>query len=318
MNFTTLKYFLVTAEELNITHAASRLYISQQALSGHIAKLERELGVALFDRSPALSLTYAGRQLQKYAEQTADLERQIYQMAGDVRNDRRGEVRVGISHTCGRAVLPSVLPEFRRTHPMVDLILQEDTSSHMEQSLHRGDLDLMIDFMPITLEGAQCEKLIEERLFLVVPKAMLQFRCGACYEAVRSECERELDLSLFAKFPFILLRRGNRVRSMLDEYMHRLSFEPNIILETENVETAMALAQQGMGVTVYPELFRWCIPEDARQESPVEFFPFRDAQTTGTLAAAWMKGRYQPRAAGDFMDACRDAVSAIRAKQVSI
>ena len=42
MNFTTLRYFLVAAEEGNITRAAGRLYISQQALSGHIAKLEKE------------------------------------------------------------------------------------------------------------------------------------------------------------------------------------------------------------------------------------------------------------------------------------
>ena len=52
MNFTSLKYFLVTAEELSITRAASKLYISQQALSSHILKLERELGVVLFDRYP--------------------------------------------------------------------------------------------------------------------------------------------------------------------------------------------------------------------------------------------------------------------------
>jgi DNA-binding transcriptional LysR family regulator len=315
MNFTTLRYFLVTAEELNITHAAERLYISQQALSGHISKLEGELGVALFDRSPALTLTYAGRQLRDYAAKAVNLERQIYQMAGDVKNDRRGEVRVGISHTCGRAVLPSILPDFRSSHPLVDLILQEDTSSEMEQALRRGELDLMIDFTPIELDGARYEKLIEERLFLVVPKVMLEANYGACREAVESECSRDLDLKLFERFPFILLRRGNRVRSMLDEYMKRLDFEPNIILETENVETAMALSQRGMGVTVYPELFRWCIPAPGGEGGAVEFFPFRGEETTGTLAMAWMKGHYQTGAAQEFMEACRRAASIIKEKQ---
>ena len=60
MNFLHLKYFLMVAEELNITRAAERLYISQQSLSNHISNMERELDVKLFTRSPKLSLTYAG------------------------------------------------------------------------------------------------------------------------------------------------------------------------------------------------------------------------------------------------------------------
>ena len=59
MNFQHLRYFLMVAEELNITRAAERLYISQQSLSNHIGNLERELDVKLFTRSPKLSLTYA-------------------------------------------------------------------------------------------------------------------------------------------------------------------------------------------------------------------------------------------------------------------
>ncbi len=50
MNFRNLQYFLAAAEEKNFTHAARRLYISQQSLSGHVAKLEEELGVPLFER----------------------------------------------------------------------------------------------------------------------------------------------------------------------------------------------------------------------------------------------------------------------------
>ncbi|MBQ1391653.1 MAG: LysR family transcriptional regulator [Firmicutes bacterium] len=160
MNFTTLKYFLTAAEELNITRAAARLFISQQALSSHIGKLEAELGVKLFDRLPSLTLTYAGRRMVEYAQQAVNLERQIHQMAGDVNNDQVGELRVGISHTCGRAILPSILPRFRQTHPLVDIKLVEDNSAEMEKELRQGDLDLMIDFLPKPQEGLVHEELI--------------------------------------------------------------------------------------------------------------------------------------------------------------
>jgi DNA-binding transcriptional LysR family regulator len=83
------------------------------------------------------------------------------------------------------------------------------------------------------------------------------------------------------------------------------------------VETAMALAEKGMGVTAYPELFRWCIPQPAGG-APVEFFPFRGEETTGTLAIAWMKERYRTRASLEFVAACRAAASEIKEKQYSV
>ena len=61
MNFLNLKYFIVTAEEMNFTKAAKRLFISQQSLSNHIAKLEDYFGVQLFDRNTPLTLTDAGK-----------------------------------------------------------------------------------------------------------------------------------------------------------------------------------------------------------------------------------------------------------------
>ena len=98
--------------------------------------------------------------------------------------------------------------------------------------------------------------------------------------------------------------------------MKRIGFVPNIVLETENVETAFALAQQGMGLTVYPELFRWCLPAANQAEETVEFFPFRDEGTIGTLVIAWMQGYYQTRYALDFIEACHSAAAEIQKKQV--
>lgn len=67
MNFSSMDYFVMAAQEKNFTHAAERLHITQQTLSTHIANLEKELGSRLFVRSTPLELTYAGQVFLAYA-----------------------------------------------------------------------------------------------------------------------------------------------------------------------------------------------------------------------------------------------------------
>ena len=60
MGLRGLRYYLVAAEEMNFRRAAEKLYITQQTLSVHIQKLEKQYGVQLFERKPKLMLTPAG------------------------------------------------------------------------------------------------------------------------------------------------------------------------------------------------------------------------------------------------------------------
>ncbi len=316
MNLNTINYYIATVEEMNITHAAQRLFISQQALSNHIARLEEELGVKLFNRSPVLSLTYAGKRFYEYALQMANIERQIHQMVDDVKENQAGELRVGISHTCGRAILPSILPKFRAEYPLVDVKLVEENSAEMENALRRGSLDLMIDFLPLSIEGATYTELTKERLFLIVPKKLLKEHYGQDMKRIVSECRKNPDVRLFKELPFILLKKGNRVRAMLDEYMERIKFSPNIVLETENTETAFALASKGMGITVYPELFMWAMPEKNVKDADVEFFPIKDKKTTGTLVIANMPEHYLPNTATKFMETCKEGIEEIKRSHI--
>ena len=75
MNFQNLESFLVLAEEGSVTRAAERLHVSQQALSGLLARLEKEAGSPLFFRRSGLELTYAGICLQRAAIQILDIQR---------------------------------------------------------------------------------------------------------------------------------------------------------------------------------------------------------------------------------------------------
>ena len=96
------KYFVVAAEELNFTRAAKKLYISQQSLSNYIAKLESEVGIELFNRKNALTLTAAGESLYYNAKQILAIEELAQREIQDIRDFRTGSLRIGISARRGR------------------------------------------------------------------------------------------------------------------------------------------------------------------------------------------------------------------------
>ena len=117
MNFLHLKYFLLVAEELNITRAAERLYISQQSLSNHISNMEKELDVKLFTRSPKLSLTYAGDLLVETATQILDLHSQYLAKVGDINRHYMGLLRLGSPIPAAWPCCRTYCRNFRRSSP---------------------------------------------------------------------------------------------------------------------------------------------------------------------------------------------------------
>ncbi len=301
MNFRNLHYFLTVAEEKNITHAAQKLYISQQSLSSHIARLEEELGVSLFERTPELKLTYAGDRLLLLARRVCELEQDILRETGEISDSRRGRIRLGISYTCGRALLPTLLPEFCAAHPLVEIRLMEGNHSQLNEWLGLGEIDALLGYVPIDVPGAEVFPLLQERLFLTCPK-----KFAPDPTAARIEDPSGLDIHAFRDVPFILLKKGNRIREMLDAYMARASFFPTVMLETENIETAFALSQQGMGITVYPELFLRTLHLSAYGEnSPLSLYPLPGTESVGGLAIAIMESGYHSPALLDFVSLCR-------------
>ncbi len=306
MNFRNLQYFLAAAEEKNITRAARKLYISQQSLSGHIAKLEEELGVALFERGPELKLTYAGERLRLLARQICSLEREIQREAGEISDHRRGRLRLGVSYTCGRALLPVLLPAFCQDHPLVEISLMEGNHRQLNEWLQQGEIDVLIGYMPIDVPGAQVSVMLRERLFLACPRRFSEAVFAGDGAALQAARAQGADLRLFEGQPFILLKAGNRIRAMLDQYAASLGFLPQVLLETENIETAFALAEQGMGLTVYPELFlRALHPKAEGEDSSLDLFPLPGEGSLGALGVSFMESGYRSPAVLDFIALCR-------------
>ena len=226
MNFQNLQYFLAVAEEMNVTKAAKRLHISEQALSRQIGKLETELSCKLFERNPRFTLSPAGKRLKAAAEQIGNIERQLHLELDDLTNNNTGELRLGVSYTRGQALLPRLLPPFHQKHPGITVTILEGSASELQENLTKGRIDLFIGYVPRDLDAFEAAELGRERLFLVVPKTFMEDRFGAEADDMRRRFSGGVDILAFKDMPFILLDRDDRVRRMADRLFSRYDITP--------------------------------------------------------------------------------------------
>lgn len=304
INFLNLEYFLVAAEELNFTRAAKRLFISQQSLSNHVSNMEKEFGVILFHRTTPLTLTYAGQALKARAKQLLDLRDETYRELADIKDFSIGQLTIGLSHTRGRIILPEILPVYQERFPHIDLHLVEGNSSELAAQLLHGGIDLMIDMLPFRVENVETVPLCQEEILLAVPDAVLERAFPGRLPEIQKQLQERTDLRLLADCPFLMIHPGNRIRTIADEMFEEAQITPKIALETENIETVLALALKGMGITFYPKMFassRQDIQNRFHQISPVTFYSLDYPKAHGVLAIGYHKGHYMSRATREFI-----------------
>lgn len=167
----------------------------------------------------------------------------------------RGELRIGISYTRGQAILPLLLPTFSRRYPLVELHVTEGSTHVLEEDLDRGRIDVLIGFAPFMVESAEYTELMKDHMYLVLPKTLITQTFREKAQDVLDKYRRTLDISLFKNLPFILLKQGDRIRAIVDREFYAKGLKPHIKLETQNIQTAFALASEGMGLAVCPELY---------------------------------------------------------------
>ncbi|MDR1766295.1 MAG: LysR family transcriptional regulator [Lachnospiraceae bacterium] len=313
INFLNLEYYLVAAEELNFTRAAKKLYISQQSLSNHIANLEREYGIALFDRTTPLTLTYAGKVLMHKAREMLDLREETAREIADIKDFNTGQLTIGLSHTRGRKILPEILPAYTRRFPNIQLRLVEGNSEELDLDLLHGDIDLSIGMLPFRVEDVETVPICEEEVLLVVSDGLLKKEFPGKFPEVKSRLSQDMDIRLLEHCPFVLINPGNSVRIIANEILEEAQITPRIVLETENIDTALALAGKGMGITFYPRMLL------AGREGPISgimqnlglnCYSINHPKAHGVLAIGYHKGRYLSRATKEFIRLAKETIIA--------
>ena len=314
INFLNLEYFLVAAEELNFTKAAKQLYISQQSLSNHISNMEKEFDVILFNRTNPLTLTYAGQALKKRARQLLALKKETYRELADIKDFSIGKLTIGVSHTRGRVILPEILPVYREQFPNIDLCLVEGNSTMLDNDLLHGDVDLIIGMMPFRVENVGTVPICEEEILLAVSDAVLERAFPGHVEEVKARLSNHTDLSLLSRCPFLLINEGNRVRTLANEMFEDAQITPQIVLETENIETVLALSVKGMGITFYPKMFMSShgdindFKDKVRRHTSMNFYSLDSPKAHGTLGIGFHKGHYMSQATREFIRIAKEVL----------
>lgn len=239
MNFRHLSVFLAVSEELNMTRAARKLFMTQPSVSQMVAELENYYNTRLFERlNHRLFLTDAGRRLQSYARHIINLEAQAKKELADL--SQAGVLRVGASQTVGAYFMPEVIRRFHERFPLVELFTCVENTREIELLLLADRLDLGL------VEGrVHSPDLIEEP---VVDDEL----CIACPPGHPLANMQALSIQDLAGQNFILREEGSGTREIFANQMQTAGTawkEAGTYNSTEAIKSAV---KNGLGMAVLP------------------------------------------------------------------
>lgn len=143
LNLHHLNSFVMLQQTGSFTEAAARLRIGQSTVTQHIQRLEKSLGRQLvFRDTHQVKLTAEGEALLGYARGMLDMNGKVASLFGESR--LRGRLRLGVSEDVVASRLTSILEDFIRLYPLVDLELTVALSAVLYQMQDVGDLDLVL------------------------------------------------------------------------------------------------------------------------------------------------------------------------------
>jgi LysR family hydrogen peroxide-inducible transcriptional activator len=247
MTITQLEYVIAVDTHGNFLTAAEKCSVSQPALSMQIQKLERELGIRIFDRSrqPVVA-TEIGKSI---IQQAREIIKQCNRLTEVVNEDKKGELtgqlRIGIIPTIAPYVLPLFLVDFMKNNPKVNIEIVEVTTNQILQQLKNDQLDCGIMATPIEAGYLQYTPLFYEPLVaymsednkLFSKKTLVPDDIDPTETWILNEghCLRNQVLNLCT---------GNKGNSKNKQFQYH----------TGSLETLKKMVEINRGITILPEL----------------------------------------------------------------
>lgn len=277
MELNSLRQFLVVARLEHLSRAADELHVAQPSLSRTIARLERELGVPLFDRGGRLRLNDSGRVFRDHVERALGELDAGRRAVAEATGEGLGTVRLA-SETF--LTLTGPLALYKRAHPAVEIELHWSPPEDMARRLRAQEVDLCVASQPIQAEGLDSVHLFEEAVGVGTP---LDHPLAG---------RTSVTIDELADQPFVTAREGHWLRRLLDRLFAARALTPKIVCESDEHSAIADLISAGLGIGLAPAFARRSVTQ-----APVAWIPIDSPDCRRTVTLYWGAGSHLSTAA---------------------
>jgi DNA-binding transcriptional LysR family regulator len=239
MDLRQLTSLVAIADHGTFSAAARALYTVQSNVSGHIARLERELGVLLVDRQRG-GLTDEGlvvvERARRVLHELDDISAEMASRGDEV----RGDTRLGVIGTTARWLLPQMLTQLAKQHPGVHVTVHEGNTTNLLPRLLAQQLDATIVHLPVDDPEVSVEPLFAEDLVLLV------------HTRHHLAGHESIALADLAGEPLMLPPVGAALRRAIDRAAANVGVELLAQVEIDGVRLLTSLAFEGFGAAIVP------------------------------------------------------------------
>ena len=238
INYNQLRIFYHAAKNLSFTAAAGELFLTQPAITAQIKAFEAYCGMKLFiKKGRNIYLTEQGRTLFDYARQVFEYEQTIENVIEEMKEVKRGVLRLGTTKAYARYFMPFLISSFHKAYPHIKIHLDEGSSLDMINSL----VELKNE-VAVVAKAADNPRVVfvpfsQEELVVILPVSHPLAR------------KKNLEFSDLEKEPIIMKEVGSGTRKLVNELFIKNNCTPNVLMETSNSEFIKQLVQQGEGIS---------------------------------------------------------------------